>query len=290
MSALFKEIVPGILLLESPFGAIWSGIILIRGEQNILIDSGANAGVVEDCLIPALRSEGLEAGEISWLLSTHSHGDHIGGHYRMRELSGAKIAAFRGSVEKLRDPLKYSRLIRARYPEFSPPPPPVLRGVEPDMLIDDGELFAGRLRLVHAPGHDDDCVCWFDEVTRTLITGDSLQANGAKGQGIAFYQYLPAYRDTLRRLSEIHADNLTASHCYLPCGATALGRRAVEKYISTCRDIVDYYDRFISQKLIDGERDLVSITHRLIEESGGRIPEYLFLALYTVGEHIKAHR
>ena len=28
----FEEIVPGIKLLRTPFGAFWSGVILVRGE------------------------------------------------------------------------------------------------------------------------------------------------------------------------------------------------------------------------------------------------------------------
>jgi hypothetical protein len=31
--ARFQEIVPGIMVLETPFGGSWSGITLIRGER-----------------------------------------------------------------------------------------------------------------------------------------------------------------------------------------------------------------------------------------------------------------
>ena len=232
----FKNIIDDIYLLETPFGSIWSGVVLIRGKQNILIDSGASDETVDECLIPALEKEGLDLDDISLLLNTHCHGDHIGGHYRIRELCDIKTATYKGSIDKIQHPLKYSKLIRARYPQYSPSPPPVLRGVQPDFLIEDNELVAGRLRLVHTPGHDDDTVCWFDEETKTLLTGDSLQAGGAPNLGIGFYQDLTAYRDSLLRISEMQIENIIAAHYLVPCGSTAIGKDAVQEYLSVCKN------------------------------------------------------
>ena len=35
----FEEVLPGICLLKVPFGPVWTGIILVRADKNILIDS-----------------------------------------------------------------------------------------------------------------------------------------------------------------------------------------------------------------------------------------------------------
>lgn len=283
----FEEVVPGIRILHSPFGGLWSGIVLIPGTENVLIDSGASAEVVDDCLVPALRGEGLEPADIHWLLCTHCHGDHIGGHRRLREIGSARIAAYRGSLSKLRDPLKYSKLIRSRFPEFSPPLPPVLRGVEPDLLLDEGDRVANRLRLVYTPGHDDDTVCWYDEVTKSLISGDSLQGNGTDLQGIGFYQSLPAYRASLGRLGDMDIVNLIAGHPYLPVGATAIGREDVLAYLNECFRSVDLYDKLIAEIWHSGEHEPANIARQLIQRVNGQEPEFLFLAIYTVIEHLK---
>ena len=37
----FEKIAPGIGLLRTPFGQVWSGVYLVCGRQNLLIDSGA---------------------------------------------------------------------------------------------------------------------------------------------------------------------------------------------------------------------------------------------------------
>lgn len=284
---LFETIEPGIKLLKTPFGGAWSGVILLTGDENILIDSGADAETVENCLIPALKAEGLEPGDIAWLLNTHCHGDHIGGHYRFRELSGAKIATWRGALNKLRDPLKYNKLIRARFPEFSPPPSPGLRGVEPDILLDDGAIAANRLRLIHTPGHDDDCVCWLDEASKTLISGDSLQLNGTQTQGIGFYQDLTGYRNSLRRLMNMDIENIVAGHDYLPRGALAIGREKICSYLESCLYLTDTYDILLREFRNHGATEPAELAVRLIEHLGGQAPDYLFLALYTVCEHLK---
>lgn len=170
---LFEEIVSGVCLLKSPFGAGWSGIVLLKGEENILIDSGASKEIVDNCLIPALKKEGLSLSQISLLTNTHCHGDHIGGHKRIRELSPVKIATYKSSVDKILNPLEYARCIRSVFKSDSPAPPEILDGVEADILLEDNEVIGGRLRVIHTPGHDDDAVCWFDEKTGTLISGDS---------------------------------------------------------------------------------------------------------------------
>ncbi|MDD5728583.1 MAG: MBL fold metallo-hydrolase, partial [Victivallales bacterium] len=275
---LFKEILPGISRLESPFGGLWSGIVLVRGKENILIDSGANADIVDTCLVPALDAEGLKPDDIDWLLNTHCHGDHIGGHYRFRELSKAGIATFSGSLDKMRNPLKYSRLIRAAFPEFSPPPPSVLQGVEPDILLTDGEVISGRMRLIHTPGHDDDSVCWLDRETGTLISGDSLQGNGTALQGIGFYQALGDYRNSLARLIAAGPENIIAGHPYVPCGDMALGKEKASAYLKKCLYLTELYDIFIAEIKASGISGISDITRRLIAKVGGKEPNYLFLA------------
>ena len=287
----FEEIVPGIKLLRTPFGAFWSGVILVRGEtpeETVLIDSGANRETVDSCLIPALQEEGLSLSRIGWLACTHCHGDHVGGHSRLKELSGIPVAAFEGSADKLRDPMKYSRLIRSAFPSDSPAPPRVLCGVEPDRLLQNGELLAGRLRLIWTPGHDTDTVCWLDEKTGTIISGDSIQGSGADGAGLAFYQDLPAYENSLKRLMSLGASNLVAAHFYAPEGVAALGREAVSTYLRASTEAVERYRRYLADLLAQNpQMDAKALARRMIRAEGRPEPDYLFLELYTVRAHLR---
>ena len=52
----FEEILPGTYLLRVPFGPVWTGIVLVRGQKNILIDSSHLEP--EEYLLPALDALG----------------------------------------------------------------------------------------------------------------------------------------------------------------------------------------------------------------------------------------
>ena len=90
---VFEEIEDGLYLLKSPFATIWSGVFLVRGSLNVLVDSGCSAEVADEVIIPALEDIGVAPEEIKWVINTHSHGDHVNGNTRLLERTGALLAA-----------------------------------------------------------------------------------------------------------------------------------------------------------------------------------------------------
>ena len=287
----FEEVLPGTFLLRVPFGPVWTGIVLVRGEKNVLIDSSHLEP--EKYLLPALADLGLAPGDIDWLLNTHVHGDHIGGHHALHAKYGVKVATLDTAADALRDPVKVAIRVRTRFPRNSPPPQSYLKGVEPDKLLADGELLEGRFRAIPAPGHDDDCLVWLDTATGTAFTGDSLQGNGTPTQGIGFYRDLAAYRATLARLAGEPIDNLVCGHLYDGIGDVVRGREAVAAALRYCADRVTLYGARIAAYVAEGvpvEDEPVTLARKLIGEVGCGMPEALFLALHTVSEHLREQR
>ena len=287
----FEEILPGTYLLKVPFGPVWTGVILVKGEKNLLIDSSQLEP--ETYLIPALADLGMKPSDIDWLLCTHAHGDHIGGLYALHKKYGVKVAALDSAADALRDPVKVAIRVRTRFPKNSPPPQSYLKGIEPDRLLKEGELLEGRFRAIAAPGHDDDCLVWLDTKTGTAFTGDSLQANGTVCQGIGFYRDLAAYRSTLSKLADEKIENIVCGHGYDGIGSVVRGRDAVASAIRYCEERVALYGKRIASYLKEGvpvEEEPVSLAVRLIKEVGCGMPEKLFLALHTVSEHLKELR
>ena len=284
----FEAILPGTYLLKVPFGPVWTGIALVRGEKNILIDSSHLEP--ETYLLPALDELGMKIGDIDWLLNTHVHGDHIGGHHALVTRYGLKTATLASAADALRDPVKVAIRVRTRFPRNSPPPQSYLKGVEPDLLLDEGELLEGRFRALTTPGHDDDCLVWIDTMTGTAFTGDSIQANGTICQGVAFYRDLAAYRQTLAKLSVEPLDNIVCGHDYDGIGGVVTGRGAVADALRFCSERVKVYGVRIAAYVKEGvpvEDEPVSLAERLIHDEGCGMPEKLFLALHTVSEHLK---
>ena len=287
----FEEILPGTFLLRVPFGPVWTGIILVRGAdgKNFLIDSSHLEP--EQYLVPALAALDLAPRDISWLLCTHVHGDHIGGHHALHTRYGVKVATPAACADALRDPVAVAIRVRTRFPENSPPPQTSLKGVEPDRLLTDGELLEGRFRAIPAPGHDDDCLVWLDTATGTAFTGDSLQGNGTASQGIAFYRDLPAYRATLARLAAEPIENIVCAHDYDGIGSVIRGREAVAAALRYSASRVALYGEKIAEHadLSEGvtESAIAALARLLIAEVGCGMPEKLFLAMHTVDEHLK---
>lgn len=284
----FEPVVSGCDVLFTPTGGPPAGVTLIRnGEGVSLIDSGIDAAVVDGCIVPALAQLGLAPDDLDFVLCTHCHGDHIGGHARLRELAPrAKFGVFAAGAEKLRRPLFYSREIRAKFPAESPAPPAVLDGVEPDFLIEAGETVAG-LRLIPAPGHDSDAVAFFEPEKRLLVTGDSVQGNGTWGQGIALYMDRAAYRDTLMRLMALNAEVLVAGHRFEPFPPVLLGEEKVRSFLEESLSFSEKYDILIREAEEEGIHSVPEIARRLLERIGCGMPEKLFLACWTMASHLK---
>lgn len=284
----FQQLQSGIYLLKVPFSGLWTGVVLVTGEENCLIDSSATDQDVDAYILPALKKLGMDLSHIHWLLNTHSHGDHIGGHARLTKLSNLKVAAHVSSAPKVEDPVPYAIETRTKFPSHSPAPQSYLKGVNVDRVMEDGEIIAGRLQVIHTPGHDDDCVCWFDIPTGTLITGDSLQGNGTPAQGVGFYKNLESYLSSLRKLQAMPIENIICGHEYDEIGWYISGKGAVDTALRQCEESTRRYQAFIEEKYQSGITDPVEIALELIRTHGCAMPERLFLALYTVTQHLEA--
>ncbi len=276
-----------VYLLREPFGGTTTGIILLTGEKNYLIDAGGSAALVDEVLVPALRERGLRPSDIDCLLCTHTHGDHIGGFRRLRELGVKRIAAYTRSVDKIRDPLSYNIEIRRAFPENSPPPSAGLVGTTVDEPLADGAVVGGRVELIATPGHDDDAVCLFDRESRTLVCGDSIQLDGTAVQGCGAYMDLPAYRRSMERLRGVPAERAILGHPFIPCGDLVEGRSTVLRLLCDAQDKTYLYRDFVKSRLDAGETDTAGIAKALIAHIGGIQPKHLFLPMYTVREHMK---
>lgn len=283
----FQQVLPGIHLLKVPFGPVWTGVILLTGEQNILIDTAATDDDVDNYIVPALAQMGLTLNDIAYLVNTHCHGDHIGGNYRLRQLGNFRVAAFSLAAPKIEDPVPYAIQTRTKFPAYSPAPQSFLKGIGVDLVLNDGDVLANRLQVIHTPGHDNDCVCWYDIPTKTVITGDSLQANGTICQGVGFYKSLSDYRYTLDKLQKTDIENILCGHDYEGIGYLITGNASVKQALAICENYVADYGSFIRNSWESGCTEPATIAENLIREKGCGMPERLFMALYTVTEHIQ---
>ena len=158
------------------------------GEPAWVIDPGpADRGHLER----VWRAAGTRGG-IAGIVLTHRHLDHSEGAPVLRERSGARLAAARlshgGPPGDLREP--------------------ELEGLEPDVLLGDGEGF-GPLTAIATPGHAADHVCLLSGTV--LFTGDTVL-----GEGSVFIPpdggSLKSYLESLHRLQALEMSALCPGH------------------------------------------------------------------------------
>jgi glyoxylase-like metal-dependent hydrolase (beta-lactamase superfamily II) len=160
-----------------------------------LIDTGWGSDDSWAALQAGLASIGGDAADVRGVLVTHLHFDHLGLAERLRQASGAWVAmhpadaAVVGSPA-LRDPARFVAaevdflvsLGAARDEAVSDVGPSENLGhfsrmAVPDRLLEDGEHadFPGwRLRAVHTPGHTPGHLCFAEERTGLLFSGDHV--------------------------------------------------------------------------------------------------------------------
>lgn len=137
-------------------------------------------------------ASGLEGATPSAILLTHIHPDHVGGAPALREATGAPLAV-------------HAR--RATFPWSGAP-------LAPERVLEDGDEIVhagGRLRVLHAPGHESGHVCYYDPDRRWLFTGDVILGTGttviAPPDGD-----MNAYLTTLRRLAALDLARIYPGH------------------------------------------------------------------------------
>ncbi len=126
--------------------------------QALVIDPGDNGDKI-------LRLTEKNKVQITMILLTHGHFDHIGSVKEIKEQTGALVAIHSEDAEMLTDPEKNLSRFVGQESVQSPA----------DILLKDGkELQIGTMKLtaIHTPGHTPGGLCYLSN--EILFTGDTL--------------------------------------------------------------------------------------------------------------------
>jgi len=220
------KIHPRIDQVNSPFNDVSVELYILRGERNMIIDTGIGPSPERDVL-PILKIHGLTLSDIDLILNTHDHPDHTGGNAVIKAASNAQVYIHKDEVPFLNDrehcfEFYSSPVIKAMggnpqaakqaFLESAGP------GVVPDRQLDDGDVIDGgpgvKLRVVHLPGHTLGSVGFFWEEEGILFSGDSVAGlHDGRGKLPIIFDLL-SYKKSLKRLQEIPIRFLLCAHRY----------------------------------------------------------------------------
>lgn len=168
------QLAPGVWRIPTAPADLVSSFAFVDDDGQVtLVDAGTKRAPRR--ILAGLEHIGVAPSDVTRLLVTHAHPDHVGGLATMRGRTGATVAVHERDAAYVREgkgpvldrSTLGGRLFRRN--RGSAPTP-----VEDELV--DGQVLdvGGGLRVVHTPGHSPGHVALLHQPSGVLITGDSI--------------------------------------------------------------------------------------------------------------------
>jgi len=190
-------------ILPIPLGMVKS--FLIKGTGYILVDTGVDKSYSE--IVRFLEEHQINPKEITLVVITHHHSDHVGSLGKIIELTGAKVLIHESEAEYLEK--GESVPVKIHHPLFKIimkiMKQPVLTKMKADIIVGnsfdlkpfgvDGEIF-------HTPGHTKGSISILIENGEAIV-GDSINGKMKNGQVHALEPFFWNDIDLTRKSMEL---------------------------------------------------------------------------------------
>lgn len=196
-------------------GRVWAYVV--RDDAGLmLIDAGIHGRL--DLLREFFKARGLKLADVTRVVLTHFHSDHMGTAPELRELTGAQVLAHEldAAVIRGRQPVPAPELTEQEKQIFEqaaggmpdPPRSPVDRELSDGDVIDE----ASGATVVHVPGHTEGSIAVYLSERRVVFTGDAAAAIGDRPR-MGFFNVDPARAaSSFARLASLDAGTACFGH------------------------------------------------------------------------------
>lgn len=171
-------------------------VFLIYGEKICLVDSGVAGS--EEIIFQYLKDTGRSPQEISMLILTHAHPDHIGSAAAIKRITGCTVAAHASERAWIEDVALQAK--ERPVPGFFDL---VGGSVKVDRALKEGDKLTldvcHDLRVLHTPGHSCGSISLWIAKEGALITADAIPIAGE----MPIYQDILASVRSVQRLAAI---------------------------------------------------------------------------------------
>jgi glyoxylase-like metal-dependent hydrolase (beta-lactamase superfamily II) len=208
------EIIPNVHRIPGMRGA---NVYLLLSSSLTLVDTGMPGS--EETILAYIEGLGFRRTDLTRIVITHSHLDHVGGLAALKQRTSARVLAHADeapSISGKGDALLpqsgvvrlFLRLVGRLMPHAEP--------AAVDVALHDGDHLdlLGGAEVVHVPGHTPGAIALYLPSERLLICGDVIDHRGGK-VGLPpklFSVDMEQAIDSVRRLAELEFDVLCPGH------------------------------------------------------------------------------
>jgi glyoxylase-like metal-dependent hydrolase (beta-lactamase superfamily II) len=223
-----KEIIKGIYLVggSNITDTKDCSIYLLDLGELILIDTGAGTSV--DAIIHNIKELGLDPGNLSTVVLTHCHIDHVGGAHEFKKRFGARIVIHSLDAEAVENGDKVLTGASRYGTNFAPLP------VDVKLLKDEEFLYFGVWKVVclHTPGHTPGSLSvYLDKEDTRVLFGQDIHGPFLAEFGADMFRW----QKSMKTLLALNADVLCEGHfgVYKPASKV---RQYIERYLDEYGD------------------------------------------------------
>jgi glyoxylase-like metal-dependent hydrolase (beta-lactamase superfamily II) len=250
---------------------------LLAGDRICLIDTGVSS--TSPVLQGYLKEIGRSPDEISLVLITHSHPDHIGGCKTIKRISPASFGAHAAEKPWIED-------VERQYRER-----PILNffelvegSVPVDLDLKEGETVSWEkgkgIRVLETPGHAKGALAFLFEKEGVLFSGDAIPSVGA----------IPVYIDprtsikSIQKLQKLSGVTYLLSSWHEPITGGQISTAMEEgiRYIERIDKIVGELSRTMPSETSSEEFSL-----RALEKLGIKVPRVPLIVRTSFESHRK---
>lgn len=238
-----------------------SSILIADTKGHFLIDSGTDKGA--DAVLANLAKIGVDPRDVRYILSSHEHFDHVGGHAKLVAATGAKVVSSAAAAAVLQ-----TGKTAADDPQADAGHPAMMP-VRTDRIVADGEklvlnddaLTTQNRPVAHAtPGHTAGALSWTwtacslpgePPVCRRIAYVDSLSAVSSDDYRFTDHPgWVATFRGSFAKVAALPCDILLTPH---PSGSNLLTRlRAGNlEQAGQCRDYAAKQAAALDKRLAD---------------------------------------
>jgi glyoxylase-like metal-dependent hydrolase (beta-lactamase superfamily II) len=204
--AHLKKITEGIYQVE---GVNCNVYLVEDGDKLILIDTGLPRS--DKKIVKAIEELGRKPNNVSTIVITHFHIDHVGSLKKMKTLTGAKVAVHKADTDyvsgKQSPPKPKNLMLKALTSVVKAAP------VDTEIVLEEGDKV-GRLVVIHTPGHSDGSISLLDAERKVMFVGDAVRFMDGKLEGAPPRFTLDAAKakDSIGKIATFDFDIMLSGH------------------------------------------------------------------------------